>query len=426
MSTESQQNPLELSDEDFLKTSAPPVVPASDEKTDEGDGNGNQEDQSQQQVEDPPADEQDGQDGDGGDGQGDNADDTSEDLDKSKTDEQKKADEEVAQGSGEGRGDGGNLPKDKSGVQKQSKDSQRKDGEKPASTGSETAKQIDYKAEYEKLLSPLHANGKQIPINSPEELIQLAQMGANYTRKMQQLAPQRKLLLMLENNNLLDPDKLSFLIDIEKRNPEAIKKLIKDAGMDPRDIDLDDPAANQYLPGNHSVSDAEANFRTALDELSSNPVGQETLRTIQTQWDQASKDELWKDPSLMTVVHQHRESGLYGRIADEVNRLRILGKIPANVPFIHAYKGVGDQMADQGLLDDILKPKPVVAAPPVEKTPVVTRTEKPKPIATNGDKVQAAATSRNSPKVAEPFINPLALSDEEFMKEHMKKFDGRL
>lgn len=57
-----------------------------------------------------------------------------------------------------------------------------------------------------------------IELRDSSEAVQLMQKGANYTRKMQDIAPHRKVLLMLENNGLLDEGKLSYLIDLEKKN----------------------------------------------------------------------------------------------------------------------------------------------------------------------------------------------------------------
>jgi hypothetical protein len=123
------------------------------------------------------------------------------------------------------------------------------DNSKPA----EAAPTINYEEQYNRLMAPFKANGKMITLNSPEELIQLAQMGANYTRKMQDIQPHRKVLQMLQNNGLLDEGKLSFLIDLDKKDPEAIKKLIKDTGMDP--LDIDTSVEPDYKEGNHIVSD---------------------------------------------------------------------------------------------------------------------------------------------------------------------------
>ena len=68
---------------------------------------------------------------------------------------------------------------------------------------------VDYEAFYKKVMAPFKANGKMITLRSPEEAIQLMQQGANFTKKMQAIAPHRKLLIMLENNGLLDESKIN-------------------------------------------------------------------------------------------------------------------------------------------------------------------------------------------------------------------------
>lgn len=278
--------------------------------------------------------------------------------------------------------------------------------EKPAA--SETQAAVDYEAFYKEMMAPFKANGRTIEPKSVYELQQLKQMGANYTKKMQDIAPHRKVLMMLENNGLLDEGKLSYLIDLEKKNPDAIKKLIKDAGIDPMDIDT--TVEPTYREGNHKVTDEEASFRGTLDDLNSNPAGKETLNLIHTGWDQASKEVLWKNPEILTMIHQQREGGIYDRIATEVERQRILGTIAPNTPFLHAYKAVGDKMVEANAFADLVQK----TAP----TPVITRAAVPKPQVANGDKANAAASSRSTAKKAEVFVNPLSMSDDEFLK-HM-------
>lgn len=304
-------------------------------------------------------------------------------------------------------------PADQSG--KDGQDAGAKKVEEDSSLGSKTEGQDgppDYEALYKELLQPIKANGKMLDLKSPQEIRQLAQMGADYTRKMQALAPHRKMLLMLQNNGLLDEDKLSFLIDIEKRNPEAIKKLLKDAGIDP--LEIDTGSEPTYRGGNHRVSDEEANFATALEDLQSSQGGSDTLSVINTKWDQASKEVLWSSPEILQVIHEQRASGVYDRVAAEVDRQKTLGQIATRVPFLQAYKAVGDQMASAGKLDDLVKVKPPVTQ---VSTPVVVRAATPKPVVKNGDKASAAAATRSTPKTAEVKINPLALSDEDFLKQ---------
>lgn len=287
----------------------------------------------------------------------------------------------------------------------------------------ETVAEVDYKTFYEKVMAPFNANGKTIQLKTPEEAIQLQQMGANYTRKMQDIAPYRKVLLMLENNKLLDEDKLSYLIDLDKKNPDAIKKLVKDSGIDPIDIDTEEEST--YRTGNHRVSDEEAAFRGVLEELGSNPNGKETLQLINTQWDQASKEVLWTQPEVMQVIHEQKSNGIYDRIATEIERQRTLGMIPPQVPFLQAYKKIGDELAQAGAFNDLVQQTPAPVQQTQTPAPVAKRVASPKSPVANGDKASAASPTRSTPRKAATIVNPLSLPDDEFEKQ-FANWQGRV
>ena len=265
----------------------------------------------------------------------------------------------------------------------------------------------DYKSFYDQIMAPFKANGKMIEVRSPDEALALMKMGANYTKKMQGIQEHKKLLMMLDKNQLLDEAKLSYLIDLSQKNPDAIKKLVKDAGIDPMDIDTS--VEPTYVQGNHRVSDEESNFKTQLEELGSTPEGQETLRVINTDWDQPSKESLWTDPQLMDTIHKQRESGIYGLITAEVDRQKTLGNIPANVPFIQAYQVIGKHLHEQGAF--------AALTGKAEKKPVDVKAATPKNKVANGTKASAAAPSRSTPNKTTGFINPLSQNDDEFMKQ---------
>jgi hypothetical protein len=290
------------------------------------------------------------------------------------------------------------------------------------------AKPVDHEAFYKQIMTPFKANGKTIELKTPEEAVQLMQMGANYTRKMQELVPHRKVLTMLQNNGLLDENKLSFLIDLDKKDPEAIKKLIKDSGVDPLEIDANvEPA---YLEGNHRVTDEEVNFRSTLDELGSTEEGKATLQAINTRWDQASKETLWKNPETMAVIHAQRDVGIYDRIVAEMDRQTTLGTLPPGTPFLKGYKIVGDELTAANAFQD-LKDKFHKVDTPVQETKVVeepkvvaTRVGAPKASVKNDDAASAALSSRSTSSTAKEFVNPLAMSDADFLK--LNQFNGRV
>lgn len=285
----------------------------------------------------------------------------------------------------------------------------------------EPAKTVDYEAFFQQVMKPFKANGKEIKLNTPEEAIRLMQMGAGYGRKIQDLQPALKTLKMLEKADLLDEGKLSFLIDINNKNPAAIKKLIKEAGIDPLDLNIEDNAS--YTPTSHAVSDKEMAFHSVVDDLTSDPVGQETLRVVNQTWDAQSKAALGENPEILTIIKSQRENGVYDQITAEIERQKILGQIPVTTPFLQAYKLAGEHLqASNGFK---------LAAPAAKEDPkaqpevIATRAEAPKAQVQNSDKAKAAAPTKSSDtRRAGAKVNPLAMADDDFLKLPM--FEGRL
>lgn len=276
------------------------------------------------------------------------------------------------------------------------------------------------------VMKPFKANGKTIELKSPQEALRLMQMGAGYGRKIQDLQPYLKTIKMLENNGLLDESRLSYLIDLDKKNPDAIKKLIQESGLDPLDINTVDPV--DYQPNNHAVSDQEMAFHEVVSEITSHDTGQETLQIVNQTWDSESKAFLWKEPGVLKVIQSQRESGLYDHITAEIERQKLLGEIPHNTPFLKAYKMAGDALvaAHSGKTGQIPQTPLTASSGGIQEQPqpqvIATRPAQPKPQATNTDRAKAAAAPQSSPSRAAPFVNPLEMADDEFLK----KFKDRL
>ena len=382
---EETKNPLEMSDEDILKMNPPEVEEPKEEPHQE----------EKEKQEESTTEEEDSQE---------ESKESEENNDSENKISEEEPKEELTEESKEESKKEENNPSD-SGSKEEEKEKSSKEAEKKEENKeqpSEKSATIDYKKFYEKIMTPFKANGKLITLKTPEEAIQLMQMGANYTRKMQAIAPYKKTLLMLENNGLLDEDKLSFLIDLDKKNPEAIKKLIKDAGIDPMDIDTS--TEPQYKEGSHKVSNEEAAFMTVLDDLKQSQDGMQTIKEINSNWDDASKNILWSSPDIMRTIHQQRENGVYQLIVDEMERQRTLGNISPETPFLVAYKQIGDALVAN-------KQKAVPQPVAVKAKTVKTSTVK------NNEKAKAAAPNRTTPSAPKRFINPLAMSDEDFLKQ---------
>ena len=186
----------------------------------------------------------------------------------------------------------------------------------------ETSEEVDFKSEYEKLLAPFKANGKDIKVDSVEEATKLMQMGANYTKKMVELKPHLKMIKMLQKNKLMDEGQLNYLIDLSNKEPQAIAKLIKDSGIDPLDIDQE---STEYTPKNYAVSDKEVNLDEVLGQIESTPTYEKTLDIVGNKWDDSSKEILSDKPQMIVQINDHMANGIYDKIVAEIDKQQMFG-----------------------------------------------------------------------------------------------------
>jgi len=273
---------------------------------------------------------------------------------------------------------------------------------------------IDYKAEYEKLIAPFKANGRDMTVTNAEDARALMQMGANYNKKMAALKPNLKMMKLLENNGLLDEAKLSYLIDLDKKDPAAITRLIKESGIDPLDLPTD--SKDEYVPKKHTVDEVEMELDAVLDELQDTPTYSRTLNVVSQQWDASSKQTIANAPQILKVINDHMQSGIYDQVHAEMESERMFGRLKG-LSDIEAYRQVGDAIQARGGFDHLghqgqQATKPVIVTP----KPKVADNDKLK------DKRRAASSTKPAVSSGVAEFNPLALSDEEFSKQVNGKY----
>lgn len=268
---------------------------------------------------------------------------------------------------------------------------------------------------FEKVTAPFKANGKEMRIEDPDDVIRLMQMGANYNRKMASMKPHLKVLKTLEKANLLDESKLNFLIDLDQKNPEAIAQLVRDAEIDPMEIKTED--AGEYKASDHSVDDRELALDEVVDEIRDTDTYNKTLDVVSNKWDASSRKIVATTPQLMKVINDHMASGVYDIISTAVERERTLGRL-SGLSDIEAYRSVGDRIDSEGGFAHLFQ-----AEQGSQDTPDRT----PKKAKRNDKKRKAARRAASPSKAAAepasaPDFNPLAMTDEEFLKQSDDRF----
>ena len=261
--------------------------------------------------------------------------------------------------------------------------------------------ELDKAAEYDKIMSEFKANGKMMSAQNSEEVLQLMKMGAGFNKKMAGIKSQQKFIKMLENNDLLDEDKLSYLIDLDKKNPDAITKLLKDSELDPMDIDTG--SDTDYKPNAYTVDDRQVQLDNVLEDLQDSSGYATTIDVVGNKWDESSRKTLTDQPELIRTINSHVEAGIFDKIVSVVEREKMLGKLQGVDDFT-AYRTVGDAMNAQGAFNDTQATSGINVPPPAKKAqPNVN------------DKKRAASPTKAKPRTIEQF-NISDMSDEEFEK----------
>ena len=195
------------------------------------------------------------------------------------------------------------------------------------------------------LLAPFKAGGRTIKVETPDDLRQLAQMGVDYSRKMADMKPYRQMLQTLKKNDLLDGEKMSFLIDLQNKNPAAMKKFFRESGLDPHDLNFED--GTEFTPNDHMIPEKELALDAVLDDIRETPAFERTAKILTDEWDTASKRVLLDNPQGIKIINDHIASGVYDQIVDVMATERALGRLEG-LSDLDGYRKVGDAMYAEG------------------------------------------------------------------------------
>ena len=268
--------------------------------------------------------------------------------------------------------------------------------------------EFNYESAYKKVSSPFKANGVDMQVTDPDDIVRLMQMGANYQKKMSQLKPNLKLIKMLENNDLLNEEKLNNLIDLSKKNPKAITKLVNESTIDPLEIDKEAPV--DYEPTNYSISDKEYNLDRVLDDIKDSATFDKTINILTKEWDMESRSLISDQPEIISIVNEHMGNGIFDQVYAKMQQEKILGKLK-DVPDVEAYRQTAELMFKNNIL--VSQSSKPTASSKVSSKPVteadVERDKKRK---------AAAPVKQTKSKTAPPEDDFLGLSDEDFMKKY--------
>lgn len=274
--------------------------------------------------------------------------------------------------------------------------------EVPQGTNNPETQEVNYREFYEQMTKPFKANGREIQITKPEDMISLAQKGLNYVKNMTELKPIKQLNALLNQHGITQED-LGLLIELKQKKPEAIAKIVKESGVDIYGLDVDE--ADKYVPNAPQAPHINEALEATLEELKvSSPVFNQTIQVVGNQWDDSSRNKIAEHPQLLRIIDAQMADGTFAKIDSVVQYERALGRL-VGLSDLEAYAEVERRLQQVGS-----QPTPVVVA---SQQPVETRQQQQ----VNNQRKSAASPRAVRETVVNQPINSPALSDDEFLKQ---------
>lgn len=269
---------------------------------------------------------------------------------------------------------------------------------------------VNHQEFYNTLTKPFKANGREFQVTNPNDMIALMQKGLNYSKKMEEIKPNLNLIKTLEQYGLTDESKLSYLIDLHNKKPEAIAKLIKDSEIDLYEFDTEQ--AEHYVPQNRVV------HKSQLEEIISevveaNPEFNSVLNSIYTDWDNQSKQAVINNPNILRLLSEQQTNGIYDKIMNIMEYEKAVGRLDG-VAYLQAYGEIEDRLlggSTEGQASQQSQQSQQQAQAFTAPRPNQTNNSSN----TSEQKRKVASPSTNTTKPSTEVIDPLKMSDEELI-----------
>lgn len=260
---------------------------------------------------------------------------------------------------------------------------------------------------YELYNQPIKANGRTYENLTAEQKITLIQKGLNYDQKMTSMKPGSKMLKFLGDNNIDSLDDLQKMLDLRDKNPDAIKQLVQDSGLD---IDSENLGEFKYKPTEaKEVSDAEVRYSDAVDDIMYMEKGKEALdialnKQSEGGWDAESQSHLFGNPETLYQIQEDMVSGKFEEVSVALDVERATNPKIRRMSDLQAYATIAQAIEAKEKSGSNGEKQRVEPEAPRAKV----RLKKV------SNKANAGIQKTGSRQQVEQRINPLTMSNEEW------------
>ena len=188
------------------------------------------------------------------------------------------------------------------------------------------------------------ANGQDFEFTQEEVLAQFETVfgqAANYTQKMQKMAPFRKMISAIESEGVTH-EQLNLAIDALRGDKGAIKKMLETNKIDAYDLTSEDADNTPYVQKNYGKDETSLEIEEITSTIQNDEEFVITTNVIDEQWDSSSRQTIAQNPKMILGLHADIKSGLYDEVAPAAMKMKVLdGNSKSDIEY---YMIAGEQL----------------------------------------------------------------------------------
>lgn len=141
----------------------------------------------------------------------------------------------------------------------------------------------------------------------------------DYTKKMQAIKPYRKTIDAMNEAGITHDD-INLLISARSGDKGAVAEMLKRTGVDALDLD---ESEDTYVAKDYGRDESTIALNDIVDSIKSDPEYTITQNILGSQWDDASINEVTKNPEIVKLLHVDVQSGVYDKVSPIMNKLKV-------------------------------------------------------------------------------------------------------
>ena len=168
----------------------------------------------------------------------------------------------------------------------------------------------------------------KVEADNIEELTTIASKALKDKNRFDRHKDDIAILQGIKEQGLSDQD-LYLLVEAKKGNKQAIAKLLKEANVDPFDLDTEAEDIDSYKPNEYKVDPKVMEVKSIIDDVKQDETAFKTFNyVLNNDFSETDRAKAFEDPSLLSFIGELTKSKVFDQIAPSYTKRKVMGENP--------------------------------------------------------------------------------------------------